>query len=66
MVELAEQILHFPRTQVGPGIIKRHRAMQTALRCLQPLARLVETAKEVDRVPEESREGDHLARLVIR
>ena len=52
---MAEQILHFPRAQVGPGVIKRHRAMQTALRCLQPLARFVETAKEVDRVTEESR-----------
>src|SRR5262245_31927932 len=41
VVELAEQVLDFLRPHLRFGVIERHRAMQSTLRCLEPLACLL-------------------------
>jgi hypothetical protein len=36
LAEAAEQILDLARPEIGPGVIERDRAVQTALRSLEP------------------------------
>ncbi len=52
VAKLSEQILHFARAKIGLGVIEWDGAMQTALRCLEPLTRFVQAAKEMHRVAE--------------
>ena len=56
VAELVEQVLDFSSPKVRFRVIQRHRAMQAALRCLEPLARFLQVAKEIHRVAEEARE----------
>jgi len=52
IAELAEQVLDLLRPHLRLGVIERHRAMQSTLRSLEPLARLLQVAEEMDRMSE--------------
>ena len=66
MAELAEQVLDFLRSHLRFSVIERHRAMQSTLWCLEPLARLLQVAEEVDRMSEQTGKANHLAGFVVR
>ena len=66
MVELAEQVLDFLRAHLRFSVIERHRAMQSTLRCLEPLACLLQVAEEMHRMSEQTGKVNHLVRFVVR
>ncbi len=66
MAELAEQVLDFLRAHLRFSVIERHRAMQSTLRCLEPLACLLQVAEEMDRMSEQTGKANHLAGFVVR
>jgi hypothetical protein len=66
VVELAEQVLDFPRAHLRFGVIERHRAVEPALRRLEPLARFLEVAEEMHGMSEQARKANHLAGFIVR
>src|SRR5882724_156065 len=66
VIDSPEQIVHFACANLGFCIIERNSATEAVLRMFQPSPRLIDVAKNIRGVLEQSRKAHDLIRLVWR
>ncbi len=64
--ELGEQAFDFAHAEIRFRVIERDRAVQAALRGLEPETRFLDVAEKMDGVPQEPGKGNDFARFIGR